>query len=322
MKKIFVLTLAFAISTGFVSAQTSESFQFMRVGRDAATMAMAGSDMGTTRSSAFAAYGNVAASAFADGKGDAAVSYQIWAPGSDLSKLNAISAGAAFKIGSRVTMAVAGNYDMGASYDVIDDYGLPQGSYRMSDMCFGVGVGVKVIDCLSIGVNARYDSQNIASDYAPAAFAADAYLAFKHGGWVASAGVSSLGACFGKGVSGSGAKVTLPSSARLGAGYTGVAGEKHSFTGSIDADIYFNKAFAAAAGFQYGYNDILFLRAGYRYATAGKTDQSGIMQGVAPVPSFASVGVGVKFFGVHLDAAYLIGKEVKNSICLTLGYAF
>jgi hypothetical protein len=54
-------------------------------------------------------------------------------------------------------------------------------------------------------------------------------------------------------------------------------------------------------------------RAGYRYG------------GDSPIPSFASVGAGVKFSGVKLDLAYLIAggdSPMKNTLAIGLGYSF
>ena len=81
----------------------------------------------------------------------------------------------------------------------------------------------------------------------------------------------------------------------------------------VDADCYFSGAFSAAAGASYTYNGMVSVRAGYRYG------------GDSVIPSFASVGAGVKLFGVHLDAAYLIASgdsPLKNTFCIGIGYSF
>ena len=80
---------------------------------------------------------------------------------------------------------------------------------------------------------------------------------------------------------------------------------------ALDADYYFSGGFAAALGAAYTFNDLVSVKAGYRYG------------GNSPVGSFASVGVGAKFMGIKLDVAYLIGSDAfKNTLALTLGYAF
>ena len=43
------------------------------------------------------------------------------------------------------------------------------------------------------------------------------------------------------------------------------------------------------------------------------------------IPSYSSVGAGVKFFGISIDAAYLIGigqSSLGNTMIFSLGYSF
>lgn len=67
-----------------------------------------------------------------------------------------------------------------------------------------------------------------------------------------------------------------------------------------------------SAGAQYSFKNMLFARAGYHFGTKE-----------AVLPSFATVGLGVRFFGVSLDFAYLTGNDViGNSMTFGLGYRF
>ena len=80
---------------------------------------------------------------------------------------------------------------------------------------------------------------------------------------------------------------------------------------NVDADYFFSGWFAAAFGASYTFNDLVSFRAGYRYG------------GKSPIPSYASVGAGVKFAGVKLDLSYLLGSEVmNNTLAVGLGYSF
>ncbi len=288
------------------------SFQNSRLDRNPATVAMGGVSLGMGSSDAYAAYGNIAAAPMGEKRGDVAASYMMWSPSSELLKSNAFSAGAMFKAGSRVAIALAGNYDTGFSYEMFDDYGISQGMFKTGAYGAALGLGVKIIDCLSIGVNAHFAGEKIAADYKPLSVGADAYLMFTMKGFTATAGVASMGASFGKGVgSGEGeSRVSLPSSVRAGVGYSRVFGGRHSVTFADDFDYYLNGSISDAIGAQYAFNDMLFVRAGYRFAYD------------SPVPSFFSCGLGVKFSGVHIDAAYLTGKTCKNSLCVGLGYTF
>ena len=81
---------------------------------------------------------------------------------------------------------------------------------------------------------------------------------------------------------------------------------------AADADVFFTGGVGAALGAQYGWNDMVFARAGFHLGT-----------GKAPLPTYASVGLGVKFVGVHLDVSYLLASKVLgNTLCVGIGYAF
>ena len=68
----------------------------------------------------------------------------------------------------------------------------------------------------------------------------------------------------------------------------------------------------AAFGVEYGIADIVFVRGGFHYGDNAKG-----------IPTYASLGLGVQFAGVHLDAAYLTAsKTLRNSLQISLGYAF
>ena len=57
--------------------------------------------------------------------------------------------------------------------------------------------------------------------------------------------------------------------------------------------------------------DIVSVRAGYNVGAKHV------------MPSFASVGAGVHFAGIKIDAAYLIGASpIANTLAVSLGYSF
>ena len=68
----------------------------------------------------------------------------------------------------------------------------------------------------------------------------------------------------------------------------------------------------AGVGLEYGIADIVFLRGGFHYGDAVKA-----------IPTHASLGLGLKYAGVHLDVAFLTAsKAVGNSLMASLGFAF
>lgn len=63
---------------------------------------------------------------------------------------------------------------------------------------------------------------------------------------------------------------------------------------------------------EFGAFSIVYARAGYHFGS--KT---------AVVPSYASVGIGLRYAGVRLDAAYLFASEaLGGTMQYTIGYEF
>ena len=134
------------------------------------------------------------------------------------------------------------------------------------------------------------------------------FLAFKLKGIRAGVGINSLGADL------KGGKVAgFPSSGKLTIGYddTIVSG-KLALGAYLDSDYFFNNSSSAAAGLNIVALDMISLRAGYRYSSVK-----------APLASYASTGIGLKLWGVSLDASYIFGsRTLKNSFSISLGYSF
>ncbi|MBQ0024808.1 MAG: hypothetical protein KBT00_03670 [Bacteroidales bacterium] len=81
------------------------------------------------------------------------------------------------------------------------------------------------------------------------------------------------------------------------------------FTASAELDFLFAGGLMAGIGAEYSIADIVSLRAGYHYGEA--------------IPSFLSAGLGFKFAGINLDAAYIIyDTPLAGTISATLGYSF
>ena len=99
---------------------------------------------------------------------------------------------------------------------------------------------------------------------------------------------------FGSGVkSESGQASPLPSSARLAASYELALGPG-TLGAALDADYYFAGKFGVSAGLQYGLWDMIYARAGYRYASQG-----------AVYPSHLALGLGFRWKWLCLDVYYL-----------------
>ena len=284
----------------------AQSLSYVAADSDAASLGMAGANLTQTGSVANASFYNAAVIPFSESKMDYVAGYTMWQPSAASS--NIINAAGAININQKFGIAVGLQYGMNQAYDITDASGSVKGQFKPSDMHINAGFAYRFLPFLSLGANVGYATSKLAEGYSYGALAADVFAMAKFGGVKVTAGVANIGTSV---TSKSGAKFCLPGSVALGAGYEASFADVHSVDVALDADYYFSGGFAAALGAAYTFDDLVSVRAGYRYG------------GKSPVGSFASVGVGGKFMGIKLDVAYLIGSDAfKNTLALTLGYAF
>lgn len=296
MKKTLLLSLAVALLPVVAAAQTSAALPFLRINRDAATSAMGGVE-------AVSGLYNPAAVPFTGS--DVAVSFQMWAPnGAPSTNLNLLSG---IKLGKRLALNIMGAYQMGSEYPIIDASGNSKSTFKPSDLLVGGGIGFAFTDYLSAGVNVKYASSTLAAGASYGAIAGDLFVMYAKGGFKASAGVASLGTP----VKSGDASYPLPASVKAGLGYKAAFG-KSSLDVAADFDYFLVGGVGLAAGTQYAWNDMVFVRAGFH-----------VGGGASPLPSYGSLGLGFKIVGIHLDASYILGGTgIGNTLCIGLGYAF
>lgn len=284
-----------------------EAMPFARIDRNPVSAGMAFTSAASTTGIAWSSFSNSAVIPFYSHNFDVGASYQNWAP--DGTKSTNFNFGAAYKINDFIGVSLGFASQEFQSYEEIDNSGMYIGSFSPNAIIVNGGFGIRLVDQLSIGVNARYIRQNITSGRTLDAYAGDIMLYYqplKELGL--SAGVASVGS---RVKSLLGDKFKLPSSAVLAGEYATVIGE-NSLRADVNLDYYFSGSFLAGVGAEYGFKDMVFLRAGYHY---GKDE--------SVLPSFAAVGAGVKFAGVKLDFAYLTAnKALGNTITIGLGYSF
>ena len=290
----------------FPALAGAQALPFTAAETDAASLGTAGANLTQTSSIANASFSNAAVIPFSDAKMDVAAGYTMWQPSAVGS--NMINVGAAYNMNNKLGIAVGFLYGMNPAYDITDANGTVKGQFKPSDMHMNVGVAYRFLPFLSVGANVGYATSSLAKDYSYGALAADVYAMAQFSGLKVTAGIANVGTSV---KAKNGTAFSLPTSVALGAGYEMAFADVHSVDVLLDADYYFSGSFAAAAGTTYTYNDLVVVRAGYRYG------------GASPIPSYASVGAGVKFAGAKLDLAYLIGSSaMKNTLALSLGYTF
>ena len=309
MRKRIILAMAFGcfLSVGSAFAQSEEALPFVRIDRDPVSAGMGFAGAASSRETAYSSFRNSSVIPFSAERMSFGLSGQSWAP--DGVKTMNINFGAAVKAGKRFGFSVGAAYQSGDEYSLFDDSGVPQKTFKPNEMIVNGGVGFLLLDNLAVGANVRYASQKLSSDNSYSAISTDVFLTYRLSDLNITAGVSSLGSSV---KSASGDSYNLPASATIGAEWSKAFSEAHGVRLAADADYFFSGNFTAAAGAEYSFKNMLFARAGYHF---GSKD--------AVLPSFASVGLGVRFFGISLDVAYLTANDtIGNTLTLGLGYRF
>ena len=307
MKKALYILLLSLVPLSATAQDGTEVFPFTRIERDPAAAGMAGAGFALTDGTAYATFRNPAAIVMGESTFQVGAAYQKWAP--NLTGDNQINAGASVKIGKRFGLAAGFARDLGAEYTYTVEGGKPSGvTAKPRNTMMSLGLAAGIGDQVGLGANVHYYMERLDNGKPKGVVAADAYAMYRFGGATVAAGVTALGGKVEARMGGK--KYTLPASAKLAAAYT-LDLDKHVLTGAADFDYFFSGAMAAAVGLSYGFNDMVFVRGGYH---------AGIR---SVVPSYASAGLGVRFAGVSLDAAFLTAsKEIGNTFTVGLGYRF
>ncbi len=291
MRKIIASILFLSICTGIFA----QAVPFLNIPSDARTAAMGGTGIALEKG-AFTLDDNMATSAMTHRTAAFGANFWSWAPSTSALKL--INASGYYRFG-KFAVALGGKYCMEKPFDVVSAVGKPLGTYTPSSFTLGAGFAYRIIDPLAVGVTLRYVSANYYENIKEGTVAADINATFSKGGLRAAVGVANLG---GK-IKGS----PLPAMAKVGAAYH-IGG----FQASAEVDYLFAGAIMAGIGAEYGFKDIAFIRAGFHYGDAQKA-----------IPTYASVGLGVQYWGVRLDATWITASPVLgNSLGFSLSYSF
>lgn len=305
MKKRLIISLLVVAGAFNSLSAAAQALPFTAVDRDPVALAKGGTVTGLS-STAYSAFGNIAAVPFADRSGDLSAGYTLWQL--EAVKTNSINVGGAYKIKDRFGVAAALSYGMSPGYDIVDGTGAVKGTFKPSSMQFNAGFAWRFIESVALGVNVGYATSKLAEGHSYGAVDADLFAMARFSGFKAAIGLTEIGT---KVKSSTGASFSLPTAIKAGAGYELSFGEKHGFSADASVDYFLSDGIAAAAGLEYSFDGMVAARAGYRYG------------GNTAIPSYASVGAGICFAGVKADLAYLIGNAITgNSLCISVGYTF
>lgn len=295
MKKTILTILACALGLQL----SAQSMSFLNVNPDAISQGVAGTSVARP-ADAYAIENNMAAAAVSKSRLDLEVGYAIWNPQNV--KTGIVSASGFFKIGKKLALGVGFKNFTEPSYNVTSDDGRIGASYTPKEMALSAGASYQIIPSLALGVDVKYASSNLAESAKASTVMADVSLAFSSKIFSAGLSVNNLG---GKVQSGD-ISYPLPTLVK-----GGVALSLLGLTASAEADYISDAGFMAGLGAEYCLLNIVSFRAGYHYGA----DKA--------IPSYASLGLGVGFLGVKLNATYLLAsKTLGNTLLFGLGYSF
>lgn len=287
-----------AINMHAQDGKVGEAFSFLRGDRSPVSSAMAGAGFTLIDNSAFAAFGNPAVSALMDGRVSAGLSYRYWGP----EILNENQIAASFSIKAMERLGVTAGYYRGIQPPMDGE------TFRANDNNFSIGAAYSITDNISVGLNGHYAMQQLMEDYRLSSFAVDAAVQYHADNYNGALAIMGLGP---KVVSQYSGAYPLPASVKLAGDYT-LDAEAFKVLFAADADYYFSGNYGISAGASFLIADIVYLRAGGRYASP-----------TCVVPTHIAAGAGVNLGMVSLNLSYLtanstIGNSFMAGLSLSL----
>lgn len=299
MKKIYISILLMAVC----SLAYAQALPSLLVNSDPVTMGAGGTS--TLGSNLHPLQNYAAAAALEDYKLSAGLGWCSWQPDAGSQKM--LAGAASYKISEKLFVALDYKSFKYPSYKTVNNSGTTSqtvSSFSPKESAVALGAGYAIMPGLSAAITLRMASSALSKDAKASAFGMDLSAAYAKDNLRAALAICNLGGKvnFGEG------DYKQPALLKAGASYEALEGLK----AGAELTYLFEGAFAASLGAEYCWKDIVSARAGYHY---GAKDLG--------IPSYASVGLGAKYFGVQFNAAYLLASEtLGGSLLIGLGYSF
>ncbi|HIZ87375.1 MAG TPA: PorV/PorQ family protein [Candidatus Coprenecus pullistercoris] len=309
-KSVYIIMAAAALSAASFTAK-AQTAGFLDVNPDPVSLSMAGT--GTVmESTPFAMWNNIAATALDEQRFQVGAAYSLWNASSLGNPNNTVGVAGYGRVAKFMTVSAGVRY---FGYSPITDASAGT-SFTPIDLQAGVGFGFRILPILSLGANVNYVHSDMGGAKAAGAVSADfgamLDLKFLRIGLTA----ANIGSKLDYGGT---SAYSMPANVKLGLGTVQRFGneDRHALAVNLQGGLTFEESsFFAGVGAQYEYNDFVRVAAGYHYGDADKMFYG----------SYASIGAGVKFFGVMVNATYLIGTDkdspLTNTFSIGVGYAF
>lgn len=292
MKKIIICMFSSMILSLSANSQTLH----LNSSNDAKVSAL-GSVGVSSKSSAFSVFNNVAATAIYGDIAAVGIVYGKWQP--SFTNADIMSFGSYVKLNSRLSIALGYRYEALPKQDIINNEGNMDGSFTSNGMSIDLGVAYSLITNLAIGVNIRHTNVSI-YEMKSSSFLADIHLFYKYKRFNGGLVINNLGS--------EKNLILSPVNIKVAGEYSILSDNiQHQLTSHLQLGYILPEEYASlvgGVGLEYGYISSYFIRVGYNYADYTKY-----------TPDNVSVGIGVEFKSIALNAAYLIStNNVAGSI--------
>ena len=218
-----------------------------------------------------------------------------------------------YRLNENLSFFAEGLYGLCEIYEMFNQTGQSSGIYKPGQAKVQIGAQYGFTRFMRAKIDFKWLNESIAPDAKYSALAVDVIFSgdfevSQKSDITIGAGISNLGT---KVKSLSGASFSLPASANVYAEYCRRFGTDNIINILTELEYYLNGGPSIAAGTSYTYDDLITVRAGYRYG------------GKSIIPSYLSVGVGLKVLGVLFDFSYILGNDtMTNTLAVSIGYAF
>ena len=181
------------------------------------------------------------------------------------------------------------------------------GDYRSHDILLSSGFAYSITENLAVGLNARFAKQFLTESISYQGAGIDINVLAKVSYAItATAGLSAVGSSV---VSATGTKYSQPANVYAGAEYV-IGFDSNKLALDAMAEYYFSGNFGAALGAAFTYEEMVTLRAGYRYATEW-----------CVLPSHFAAGLEGRFHGFSVNVSFA-KLPSSNIICVGAGFSF
>ncbi len=303
MRKIVTFCAGLLLSVASLSAQTS----FLSMPSDAVSTSMGGADM-AYRVDGFSVVDNMASTATYDGEFMCGFSYMGYQPqylDSDITTF-----GVFYKVNSKLSLGAYLLNEYLPKQNVIGSQGAVSGTFTPFGFSCGLGVAYNVLENLSVGVAVKFIGAKIYTNKQNS-FAGNLSVNYKIKDGAIALSVDNIGIY--------NHDIDLMPTAEVAFLKKLINTDNHLLAAALNLGYVLSPKDASSpfggVGLEYGYSGHYFVRGGYSYADPRKFTSD-----------YISAGVGVNFFNVGLDFAYLFGtaetSPIKNSYIISVTYEF